>query len=277
MSTSLPAVLRHGLMIGGLCLLAGCQSLDLNLPPLGHRLPQATEKDPVVEVLCLWEPAEGTGLDKLPARGFAGQILFMTPRHKEPVQVDGKLRIYVFDDYGTIEEQQQPIHQFTFDSTTWNAFLRETNLGAAYQVFIPYTRPGMHTAVCSLRVCYESPDGEKLYSRFAKVTLPGKPKPETATRETSPADQGVVGEAAGAAQANAVRPENVVVPAAYTIEDNQSRASIRQLQARFDELLENSAVVTISGGQSDPEDASPAGRIRLKPGQTPVSQAPSDP
>ena len=32
MSTSLPSVLRPGLMIGGLCLLAGCQSLDLNLP-----------------------------------------------------------------------------------------------------------------------------------------------------------------------------------------------------------------------------------------------------
>lgn len=273
MSTSLRRDLPFSIVTGCLCLLAGCQSLDLKRPGVAPRLPQASEKNPVVEVLCLWEPAEGTGLDKLPARGFAGQILFMTPRDKEPVQVEGKLRIYVFDDYGTIEEQQQPIHQFTFDSTSWNAFLRETNLGAAYQLFIPYTRPGMHAAVCSLRVCYESPDGEKIYSRFAKVTLPGKPAaatmlPGDGLRET---------ELPGGVQSGAVTRDKAVVPAAYTITDSEkSDASIRQLQARFDKLLEHGGGGATVAGAPHGDHEAPTGRLRLKPAETTASALPDE-
>jgi hypothetical protein len=258
-----------------LSLLAGCQSLNLSMPGTGHRLPQADDRNPVTEVLCLWEPAEGTGLDKLPARGFAGQILFLTPRGKEPVQVDGKVKIYVFDDYGSIQEQQQPIHQFTFDSTAWNAFLRNTNVGAAYQVFLPYTRPGMHQAICSLRVCYESADGQPIYSKFAKVTLTGTTKPKPNDEAAASADSVVVARPEQDTRAT-TQPAKTVVPAAYTFENTSaSEASIRQLQARFDELLQNRAGTEGLNGPPDQENAPPTSRIRLKPIQAPSSLSPT--
>jgi hypothetical protein len=263
-------------MIGGLYLLAGCQSLNLNLARIANRPPQASARNPVVEVVCLWEPAEGTGLDKLPARGFAGQILFITSRSEEPVQVDGKVRIYVFDDCGTVEEQQQPIHQFVFDSRSWNAFLRETNLGAAYQLFIPYTRPGNQQAVCSLRVNYESPDGQTIYSKFAKVSLPGSTRPEPDDVASS------VRRAAATAQPDSrdpvpAEPDKTVIPAAYTFENTKpSEASIRQLQARFDELLQDRASAAIPHGPSEGQDGAPAARVRLTPAQASPSLTPGD-
>jgi hypothetical protein len=266
MTNSLRCHRRFSAAIVSLSLLAGCQSLGLNLPGLNNRPPQASTKNPVTEVLCLWEPAEGTGLDKLPARGFAGQILFLTPRGAgEPVQVDGKVKIYVFDDCGSIKEQQQPIHQFAFDATAWNAFLRKTNVGAAYQVFLPYTRPGMHQAVCSLRVCYEAADGQPIYSKFAKVTLAGTPRPAADDEPAPSADSVVVAQPERGARAP-TEPAKAVVPAAYTFEDSKaSQASIRQLQARFDELLDSNAGTAAVGLPTESGDDAPPARIRLKP------------
>ncbi|WP_437228244.1 hypothetical protein SH661x_000799 [Planctomicrobium sp. SH661] len=135
--------------------------------------PMATAEHPVVEIICVWQPGEGTGMDGLPTRGFAGQILFFAMGEKVPVRVDGKVRIYVFDDQGTEEEQQKPIHQFDFDSTAFQSFLTQTNLGTAYQLFIPYTRKGDMVANCTLRVRYSPDEGSSVYSKMATVTLPG--------------------------------------------------------------------------------------------------------
>lgn len=154
-------------------LLCGCQGLDLTLG-LPARLPKASAADPVFEVMCLWEPGEGRGLDGLPARGFAGQIMFFTTGQKEAVQVDGDVRIYVFDDQGTPEAQSRPIHQFDFSSEAWKTQLRATDFGATYQVFIPYTRKGSHEAQCTLRVRLSPQAGQPLYSKNASVVLNGK-------------------------------------------------------------------------------------------------------
>jgi hypothetical protein len=151
---------------------SGCQHLMFwdNLA----RLPSASEKHPVVEVICLWEQAEGTGLDGLPCRGFAGQLLFFAQGRTPPVRVHGNIHIYVFDDQGTLEEQEHPIHQFDFDSKAFQSFLTDTNIGAAYQMFIPYTRKGSHRATCSLRVRFTPAEGNPVYSKMASVILSGK-------------------------------------------------------------------------------------------------------
>jgi len=148
---------------------SGCALL---LDPI-RKLPEATASNPVKEVICLWQAAEGTNSDGRPTRGFAGQLLFFAAREDETVRVDGDVRVYVFDDQGTPEEQAKPIHQFDFNSHAFEAFLTETNLGAAYQFFIPYTREGSHKATCSLRVKYTSPNGRNVYSKIAQVILPG--------------------------------------------------------------------------------------------------------
>lgn len=161
--------------------LPGCQSLNMGLLGFGPDFPEATPMDPVREIVCLWEPGEGIGLDGLPTRGFAGQILFFTGGHAEPAKVDGDVRIYVFDNHGTPEEQQRPIHQFDFDGGSWNTYLHDTNMGAAYQVFIPYTRKGGYGADCALRVRLTPKDGLPVFSKMATIQLQGRAFPGDTT------------------------------------------------------------------------------------------------
>lgn len=139
----------------------------------GRGIPSADARHPVIEILCLWEPGEGRGLDNLPTRGFAGQILFFTTGRPVPCQVDGDVRIYVFDDMGDAESNARPLHQFDFKPEAWATYLHETNIGGSYQLFIPYTRKGPHQAECAIRVRYTPRDGLPVYSKMANVVLSG--------------------------------------------------------------------------------------------------------
>ncbi|HWL08159.1 MAG TPA: hypothetical protein VNQ76_07140 [Planctomicrobium sp.] len=161
-----------------LMLSVGCQQMFLQPVSAWKRikqesLPIASAEHPVYEVICMWEPGEGTGLDGLPARGFVGKIMFFAHGINPPVRVNGDVRIYLFDDHGTQEEQQHPIHQFNFDDKAFQTFLTESNLGAAYQLFIPYTRSGTQRATCSLRIRLTSPDSKPVYSKMGTLILPG--------------------------------------------------------------------------------------------------------
>lgn len=150
------------------------------LPGMRKKMPEAKPNDPVVEIIGLWQPARGKGLDGMPTRGFAGQIMFFTRGQKSPVKVDGDVRVYVYDDLGTREEQAKPIRQFDFVDGTWNGYLYDVNMGPSYYVFIPYTRDGSLQANCSLRVRLKLKSGHTVYSDVANVALSGSPREEVA-------------------------------------------------------------------------------------------------
>lgn len=170
----------------------GCTTLGLS-SLWGAKVYEADARHPVTEVMCLWEAAEGTGLDGLPTRGFAGQILFFTSGRAAPAKVDADVRVIVFDDQGVNGDRTIPLHQFDFPGAAWNAFLTSTNFGTAYQLFIPYTRAGGMHADCEIRVRYTPKDGGPVYSRPCTVTLPG-PRPSSATAgRTAPAGRGASG------------------------------------------------------------------------------------
>ena len=135
--------------------LPGCASLQI---PFLNSTPQASARNPVVQIVCMWEPSEGRDPSGAPARGFAGQILFLGNRGGTPVAVDGEVMVYVFDDIGTDEERSAPIHQFRFDARAWNNHLKPGTLGPAYHCFIPYTRPGGMEANCTLRMRFTPTD-----------------------------------------------------------------------------------------------------------------------
>lgn len=138
-----------------------------------HKFVKATTDNPAVRCLCLWEAAEGTGVDNKPSRGVSGQIFFFTRGNVSSVEVDGDVRIYLFDDQGAPEDQSQPLHQFDFMQGTWKAHLTSTQFGPAYQLFVPYSRKGYHQADLALRVRLTPPNGSPLYSDLSRVSLLG--------------------------------------------------------------------------------------------------------
>jgi hypothetical protein len=177
-----------------LLLTTGCQSSFLIPHDKWHKVPTPSDEHPVYEIICLWEPGEGTGMDGLPARGFLGQLMFFAHGIASPVRIKGPVRIYVFDDQGTAESQQRPIHEFNFCEEAFNEFLTESNIGAAYQFFIPYSRKGSHRAVCSLRVRYTPEHGQPVYSKMGSVILAGTSprKPDLPVASTElPVNEGI--------------------------------------------------------------------------------------
>jgi hypothetical protein len=150
-------------------LLSGCATLQF--PWNGDGMPRATARNPVVKIVCLWEPAEGRDPDGLPCRGFAGQIIFLSSRNALPVKVDGDIRIYLFDDVGTAEEQSKPFHQFDFDSGAWQGQLSKSAVGPSYSVFVPYVRRGQFNAKCTLRVRLHPKSGPLVFSDASTLSL----------------------------------------------------------------------------------------------------------
>ena len=154
-------------------------------------VPKATSKNPAVRCLCLWEPAEGTGVDNKPARGVAGQVFFFTRDSVSSVAIEGDVRIFMFDDQGSEEEQSKPLHQFDFKDNTFQAFMTPTQFGPSYQLFVPYSRKGRHQAELAVRVRLAQEGAPPVFSDITKVVLNGheriKPK---ATDEPVPGEIG---------------------------------------------------------------------------------------
>ena len=94
---------RVGLLL--LLLTPGCASLPL-FGLTTAKVERADAKNPAVEILALWQASEGPGPNGVPMRGFAGQIYFFTQSRQAPVLVNGNVRIYLFDDHGSLKELQ---------------------------------------------------------------------------------------------------------------------------------------------------------------------------
>ncbi|QDT93525.1 hypothetical protein [Gimesia algae] len=170
--------------------LTGCTSLALSQWGLNKDHKFATAKKPAFEIVALWEPAEGKGVDGMPTRGFAGQLLFFQHNNTSPVYVKGEVYVNLYDDQGEAATQQNPIHQYKFDSGAWQVHAVESTLGPAYQVFIPYVRKGRDQAECALRVQLTQKDAPEIFSRMISVKLDGKtPQVTQETVAQTPATQ----------------------------------------------------------------------------------------
>lgn len=159
-----------------LLVFSGCTSLTTT--SLTRVFQRDQPQDYVGEILTLWQPGEGRDTQGLPARGFAGQIFFFPPGKSSPAQITGDIAIYVFDDLGSPEEQKKPLHIYEFKEEAWKAYLTRSNIGHAYQVFIPYPRQGDHRALCSIRVKHTSVKKEATLSDPVDILLGGS-NPET--------------------------------------------------------------------------------------------------
>ena len=129
-------------------------------------------------IVALWQEATGSTSDGLPTRGFAGQLMFFDAREKQPVEADGTVQIYLFDDFN--DDPTQPVHVLSFVGGSWEKYRRDTKLGTTYQVFVPYPEARSREARCSLRVRFENAVS-RVVSEPARVVLagtaPDRPEP----------------------------------------------------------------------------------------------------
>ncbi len=169
---------------------AGC-ALPLQWQNPADKLPQATLQDPANHILCIWEAAEGMDPDGKPTRGFAGKLTFFNRGERMGVRIKGDVRITVYDDQGKPEDRGKPLHNWDFLGKAWEIHLQDSDLGAAYSVFIPYSRKGNHRAQCALQVKFTPENGTPIYSDTVAVLLDGPigKKDEEAAKAKSRTDK----------------------------------------------------------------------------------------
>lgn len=126
------------------------------------------------KILCLWEPAEGQGLDEKPSRGFAGQVMFFEHGNPTPVKVVGDVTIYQYKDYDPDAEEHTLLHTFRFDSGAWQVHRTKGTLGDSYNVFLPFAQKHKDRTTCALRVELTLKNGRKISSPYTEVVLAGK-------------------------------------------------------------------------------------------------------
>ena len=158
----------------------GCASLKFSGP---GSLLKSSSTAPAVRCLCFWQPVETQDITGLPVRGFGGQVYFFAADSEEPVAVEGDVRVFVFDDFGTPSEQARPKDIQDYDALVWNSFRNKSQVGTNYTLFVPYKSTSKYEAVCSLRLRLTRPDGSQLFSDMATVKLAGEPREDKSIRK----------------------------------------------------------------------------------------------
>ena len=189
----------------------GCTVFTSPVTSLYEKISPKVEP-PIINILCLWQPGEGRDGEGLPTRGFVGQIFFFGAGSKTPVEVGGDVNIYVFDDFDTSNDQGKPIHIFEFEGGSWRNYTTTSNIGTAYQVFIPYTRKGNHQVECTLRIKYTTADGQPVYSDASNVILSG-----TDTKEKQATLQAKSNPSASL--------QSAIIPTSYEVAQDNSKKS----------------------------------------------------
>ncbi len=160
---------------------AGCSSLTAQRT----NFQAATPQNPAVRCLCLWEPAEGPGPNGAQCRGFAGQVFFFG-QGDIPLTVDGDVKVYVFDDTGSSEDQTKPVHQVNLTGFEMRNRLSKTQFGPAYNLFVPCPTADYHETNCALRLKLQRPDGSHLFSDMTNVKLAGTPRAQQESQPQEP-------------------------------------------------------------------------------------------
>lgn len=177
---------KHGMLLAVLLVAqTGCAGKNL-LNWNRDKTPVADDRNPVRKIVCIWEPVQGQGLDGLPTRGFAGNIMFFTNTSPKPATSEGDVRVYLFHDRGTPEDQARPLHQFDFKGKAWATHLNDSVPGPSYRIFIPYVDKQPYQVNCGLRVRLTPPGGQPVYSEMVHVRLPGPAQSDADDTSDSP-------------------------------------------------------------------------------------------
>ncbi|MGZ0168962.1 MAG: hypothetical protein ACKVHE_05365 [Planctomycetales bacterium] len=158
----------------------GCSSLSLLRTNASSG---ASVSSQPARCLCLWQPVNGADLTGNPIRGFGGQVYFFDAGSEEPIEVDGDVRVFIFDDIGEPAQQARPKDVQDFDSFVWKSFLNKSQVGTNYTVFVPYAQASKYESVCSLRLRLDQPDGTQVFSDMATVKLSGEPREDKSIRQ----------------------------------------------------------------------------------------------
>ena len=154
--------------------LGGCASKDMTLSKAIPWTPAAKKKYETPErVIAVWSDAVYQLPGKPPSRGFGGRIYFYN-REGQVIPVDGQLMVYAYDDTGAQMNADTPSRKYAFTAEQLTHYYSESDLGASYNIWIPWDSVGGEEKQISLFPVFVDDSGRMVRGSFANNRLPGK-------------------------------------------------------------------------------------------------------
>ncbi len=176
--TTFRTLIGGGSLVALALLMTGCQSLTNNGKASGKRStgswfrPQPTYESPE-QLMVVWTDAVQNIPGQPPRRGCGGRLYFFD-RKSRPIPVDGTLIVYAFDDAVPSSDGARPQARFVFSADQFTKSFSESELGASYNVWVPWDTLGNPQKKLTLITVFRDGAGKVIKADPASVVLPGK-------------------------------------------------------------------------------------------------------
>jgi len=172
-------------VVGAILLgLTGCktpiaESLKLsNVSKLNQHMPWYDEEAPregvPTRIVDSWRDMVHYQEGKTPTRGFGGKLFFYDEEGEAPILVDGELVVYAFNENGRAPTDNMPTRRYVFPATELSKLMDKSELGAGYNVWLPWDEAGGPKTEVSLMCRFESKEGVPLVSKQTRHSLIGE-------------------------------------------------------------------------------------------------------
>jgi flagellar basal-body rod protein FlgG len=118
-------------------------------------------------------------------RGFGGRVIFFKEGQSDPIQVDGTLVVYAFEETDGGPISVKPDRKFVFHRDQFPKHYGESALGPAYSFWLPWDEAGGPAKTVSLIAQFNPRQGPPLTSDASKHVLPGPSPLEEERVQTS--------------------------------------------------------------------------------------------
>jgi hypothetical protein len=191
-------------------LLIGCQFAPKNVPKSWS---WSEEEKPVVpdRILAIWTDTVLRQPNQPGVRGFGGRVFFYEKDENDPIEVDGKLVVFVFDADDQDPENQKPLRKYVIEADDFAKHMSKTSIGPAYSVWLPWGDVKGPTMKLSIIARYEGRKGGITISDPTIKLLPGV-EGKTRKMSDSPSDKPLV-ESRSPSSAGSVKQAGYETPA----------------------------------------------------------------
>jgi hypothetical protein len=166
----------------------GCAQFDMRKNiPWGESV-LGGEPEAPLRVVGMWTNTVMHQGDLPARRGFGGRVMFFG-EDGEPVQVEGTLVVYAFEEAPWTTVKQVPDRKFVFTAEQVPEHYSESPAGHSYSFWLPWDEAGGRQNEVSLIARFTSKSGGVVISEQSRVLLPGPIPPETLQAMQRQADQ----------------------------------------------------------------------------------------
>jgi len=165
------------------CCTTGCQFAPKKLPDAWKWGEE--EKLPIPDrILAVWTDTVLHQPNQPGVRGFGGRIFFYLKDQTDPIKVDGRLAVYVFDAEDGDPMNQKPLRKYLFTADQFASHMSKTTIGPSYSVWLPWGEVGGPQMKLSIIARFEGVDGGTTISDPTIKLLPGVVKRDSVSEKS---------------------------------------------------------------------------------------------